>query len=280
MKEFPRGGLIGRAVHTFQWLSTLNIPVYAANAGYFIVLSVFPALLLILSSLRYTGFTVDVLLDALEAVLPSPLMGAAETLVFSVYQNSTGTVAGIAAVTALWSSSRGVYGLLTGLNRIYGVAEDRSYFFTRGISVLYTFGLQFVLTLTLMLHVFGSTIIEFLLQIDNPIVMFVLDILNLRFFLLLVLQTILFTLIFVVLPNRHNGFMQSLPGGLLTSIGWMVFSNLYSIYVEHFPRYANIYGSVYAVAVTMLWLYFCLSILFYGGALNRLLLRKDEENEG
>lgn len=279
MKEFPRGGLIGKTVRTVQWLSTLNIPVYAANAGYFIVLSVFPALLLILSSLRYTGFTVDVLLDALEAVLPSPLMGAAETLVFSVYQNSTGTVAGIAAVTALWSASRGVYGLLTGLNRIYGVAEDRSYFFTRGISVLYTFGLQFVLTLTLMLHVFGSTIIEFLLQIDNPIVMFVLDILNLRFFLLLVLQTILFTLIFVVLPNRHNGFMQSLPGGLLTSIGWMVFSNLYSIYVEHFPRYANIYGSVYAVAVTMLWLYFCLSILFYGGALNRLLLNKGAEVE-
>lgn len=272
MKEFPRGGLIGRAVRVVQWLSSLNIPVYAANAGYFIVLSVFPALLLILSSLRFTGLTVDVLMEALEAVLPSPLMGAAETLVFSVYQNSSGTVAGIAAVTALWSASRGVYGLLTGLNQIYGVDEDRSYFYTRGISVLYTFVLQLVLMLTLMLHVFGNTIIEFLLQIDNPVVVFVVDILNLRFFFLLFLQTLLFTLIFMVLPNRKNRFVQSLPGGLLTSIGWMIFSNLYSIYVEHFPRYANIYGSVYAVAVTMLWLYSCLSILFYGGALNRLLL--------
>lgn len=275
MKEFPRGGLIGRAVRVVQWLSSLNIPVYAANAGYFIVLSVFPALLLMLSSLRFTGLTVDVLMEALEAVLPSPLMGAAETLVFSVYQNSSGTVAGIAAVTALWSASRGVYGLLTGLNQIYGVDEDRSYFYTRGISVLYTFVLQLVLMLTLMLHVFGNTIIEFLLQIDNPVVVFVVDILNLRFFFLLFLQTLLFTLIFMVLPNRKNRFMQSLPGGLLTSIGWMIFSNLYSIYVEHFPRYANIYGSVYAVAVTMLWLYSCLSILFYGGALNRLLLKKE-----
>lgn len=275
MKEFPRGGLIGRAVRVVQWLSSLNIPVYAANAGYFIVLSVFPALLLILSSLRFTGLTVDVLMEALEAVLPSPLMGAAETLVFSVYQNSSGTVAGIAAVTALWSASRGVYGLLTGLNQIYGVDEDRSYFYTRGISVLYTFVLQLVLMLTLMLHVFGNTIIEFLLQIDNPVVVFAVDILNLRFFFLLFLQTLLFTLIFMVLPNRKNRFMQSLPGGLLTSIGWMIFSNLYSIYVEHFPRYANIYGSVYAVAVTMLWLYSCLSILFYGGALNRLLLKKE-----
>lgn len=274
MKEFPRGGLIGRAVRVVQWLSSLNIPVYAANAGYFIVLSVFPALLLLLSSLRFTGLTVDVLMEALEAVLPSPLMGAAETLVFSVYQNSSGAVAGIAAVTALWSASRGVYGLLTGLNQIYGVDEDRSYFYTRGISVLYTFVLQLVLMLTLMLHVFGNTIIEFLLQIDNPVVVFAVDILNLRFFFLLFLQTLLFTLIFMVLPNRKNRFMQSLPGGLLTSIGWMIFSNLYSIYVEHFPRYANIYGSVYAVAVTMLWLYSCLSILFYGGALNRLLLKK------
>lgn len=272
MRDFPKGGLIGRAVRVYQWLQSLNIPLHAANAGYFIVLSLFPALLLVLSSLQFLGLGVEQLMELLVGVLPAALMDTAEELIFNTYRSATGAVAGIAAFTALWSASRGVFGLLTGLNAIYGVSENRGYFYTRFISVVYTFGLQIVLMLTLVLHVYGNTLLDFLRGIDNPLVIFLVDLLDLRFFLLLFLQTALFTLMFMVLPNRRNSFLQSLPGGLMTSIGWMVFSNLFSYYVEYFPRYALIYGSVYAVAVSMLWLYFCLSILFYGGALNRLLM--------
>lgn len=275
MYDYPKGGIIGKTAAILRWLGELNIPIYAANAGYFIVLSLFPALLLMLSSLRYLGLRVGDLMELLDTALPDALMGTAEELVYSTYRNASGAVAGIAALTALWSSSRGVYGLLTGLNAIYDVSEDRGYFYTRGISVLYTFGLQIVLLLTLALHVFGNTLLELLRRMDNPLLRYAAEVLDLRFFLLLFAQILLFTLMFMVLPNRPNSFWQSLPGGLLTSIGWMVFSNLYSLYVEHFPRYANIYGSVYAVAVSMLWLYCCLSIFFYGGALNRLLMENE-----
>ena len=75
----------------------------------------------------------------------------------------------------------------------------------------------------------------------------------------------------MVLPNEKNRFSDSLPGALLASSGWLVFSDLYSIYVEHFAHLSNVYGSVYAVALSLLWLYFCMGILFYGGALNKLL---------
>ena len=256
-----------------RWMSSVHIPQLAANTGYFIVLSVFPALLLVLSALRYTGLNVDDLLGLLELVLPQALAGTARELVYSVYQNASGAVAGFSALTALWSASRGVYGLLTGLNTIYGVSEDRGYLYTRAISVLYTFALEVVILLTLVLHVFGSTIMSFLGSIDHPAMQLLLELLDLRFLLLLVLQSLLFTLMFMVLPNRRNGFWESLPGGLLSCIGWMGFSNLYSVYVTNFPSYANIYGSVYAIAISMLWLYCCLEILFFGGALNRLLMK-------
>ena len=100
---------------------------------------------------------------------------------------------------------------------------------------------------------------------------FLMDLIDLRFFLLLILQSLIFTLMFMVLPNQRNRFLDSLPGGILSSIGWLVFSDIFSIYVENFNQYSNIYGSVYAVALSMLWLYCCLSILFYGGALNHWL---------
>ena len=78
---------------------------------------------------------------------------------------------------------------------------------------------------------------------------------------------------YAALPNKRNSFRESLPGALLASVGWLVFSDLYSVYVENFSGYANIYGSVYALALSMLWLYFCISIVFYGGALNAYLIK-------
>lgn len=257
-----------------RWLSSVHIPHLAANTGYFIILSVFPALLLILSGLRFTGLPVDTLLEILGMVLPQALMGTARELVYSVYENASGAVAGLSALTALWSSSRGVYGLLVGLNTIYGVSEDRGYFYTRAISILYTFAFEVVILLTLVLHVFGGTLTSFFQGIPNPAIQKLMNILDLRFGVLLVLQSLLFTLMFMIFPNRRNGFWESLPGGLFACIGWMLFSNLYSLYVTHFPSYANIYGSVYAIAISMLWLYCCLEILFFGGALNRLLMKK------
>lgn len=269
MKEFPKGGIIGKCVHAIRTVRGWKIPLHAANAGYFVVLSVFPALLLILSLLRYTGLNVEALVEFLQQMLPQALMEMTEELVYSTFYNATGAVVGLSAVTALWSASRGIYGLITGLNAVYGVTEDRGWLRTRLISMAYTFAFFLALMLTLALHVFGSTVIHLLTMIDNPVLILLTDLLDLRFVLLLTIQTVLFTLMFMVLPNRRNRIRDSLPGAVAASLGWLVFSDAFSIYVENFQRYSNIYGSVYAIALAMLWLYCCMSILFYGGALNR-----------
>lgn len=272
MRQFPKGGILGRVAHAAQTVHQMHIPLHAGYTAYFLILSVFPALLLVLSMLRYTGLQVEALIELLRDFLPEALMGAVEELVYSTYLHSNGAVVGVAAITALWSASRGVYGLLQGLNAIYDVSENRSYFYTRAISVVYMFLFLMVLLLTLFLHVFGGTLLNMLTMVDNPVVIFLVDLIDFRFFLLLVLQSVIFTAMFMTLPNKRNRFLDSLPGGVLASLGWLVFSDLYSIYVENFSSYANIYGSVYAIALSMLWLYCCMSILFYGGALNRYLM--------
>ena len=271
MGQIPKGGIIGKAYHAYLSIKELHIPLHAAYAAYFIVLSLFPGLLLVLSLLRYTGFQVENLTELIGVFLPSALMDSVEELVFSTYRNSTGAVVGLSAVTTLWSASRGIYGLLRGLNAIYDVSEDRGYLYTRSISVVYTFAFFLVLLLTLVLHVFGNTIINFLTMVDNEVLIFLIDLIDLRFFLLLILQSLIFTVMFMALPNKRNSFLGSLPGGVLSSLGWLVFSDIFSIYVENFYSYANIYGSVCAIALSLLWLYCCLSILFYGGALNHFL---------
>ena len=65
---------------------------------------------------------------------------------------------------------------------------------------------------------------------------------------------------------------QSLPGAVLASFGWLVFSNLFSVYVAYSSNYVNLYGTMYRAAMSFLWLYCCVSIVFYGGGLNRWLM--------
>ena len=275
--EIPKGGIIGKAVDTVRRVQQMKIPSHAANAGYFIVLSVFPALVLILSLLRYTPLDAQDLLYLLEGYLPAALMGAAEKLIVSTFAHTSTAMVSVSAVGALWSASRGIYALLTGLNTIYDVEENRGYWQTRIISVLYTFLFVLVLVLTLVLNVFGESILQMLPPAQGAVGRFFSEVVDLRFFLLLLLQTALFTAMFMRLPNQKNSFSDSIPGAVLASLGWLIFSNLFSVYVEHFAGYTNIYGNVYAVALSMLWLYCCLSIVFYGGALNKLLMDKEDK---
>ena len=172
MKEFPKGGLIGKVMDAAKTVKQMHIPLHAAYAAYFIILAFFPALVLILSVLRYTGMEVRGLVELLGDILPSTMVGDAEELIYSTYRNSSGALVGVSAVTALWSASRGIYGMLTGLNAVYGVSENRGYIYTRSISVVYTFVFILILLLTLVLHVFGSSIINLMRQVDNPVVIF------------------------------------------------------------------------------------------------------------
>ena len=277
MKEYPKGGLIGRSVHLYRHIRSLDIPLHAANAGFFIILSLFPALVLILSLLRYTGLQVSSLVEVLSSVIPGPLMPTVENLVLSTYENSSGALVGVSALTAVWSASKGVHGLMKGLNTVYGVSEDRGWLYTRFISILYTFLFFGLLLLTLVLHVFGSTLLELLPISRSRLLRILTGIVDFRVILLLILQTVVFSLIFAFLPNGRNRIRDTVPGALLTSLGWLTISDLFSVYVENFASLQNIYGSVYTVALSMLWLYLCLSLIFYSAAFNQYL--EDQKNK-
>ena len=273
MREIPKGGLLGKCYHTVRWAAGFRVGLYAAHAGYFLVLSLFPCLILLLGLLRYTGLSADSLLSVIEGFIPDVLLPAVRRLVRSSYISFSGTVLSLSALATLWSASRGVYGLIIGLTAIYGVRESRGYFYTRAVSMGYMFAFLGLLFLTLILNVFGNSLLT-KLPLDGDFLQFLDDMIGLRFLLLLLLQTGLFTAMFMALPNESSRFFEAFPGGLFASVGWLVFSRLYSFYVENFSGYAGTFGSVYSVAVSLLWLYFCISILFYGGVLNRFLKQR------
>lgn len=270
---------LNRLKRGWHCVSDMNIPVHSAHACYFIILSLFPSLVLLLGILRYTSLQPENLMDLLTGLIPEALELYAWNLISGTYTHTSRIVISVSVLTALWSSGRGVYALLRGMNAVYGVREDRSWLHIRLISAAYTFLFLLVLLLTLVLHVFSNTILQLLrLRMEAGILRW-LEWIDLRFILLVVVQTLVFCAMYMALPRGRNGFRESLPGAMLASVGWMTVSSLFSVYVRNFSRYSNIFGSVYAVALLMLWLYVCISIVFYGGLLNRYLAGDRKEKE-
>lgn len=279
MEQFKKTRIYRLFRRIGQFLKPMNISIHSAYTSFFIILSVFPVLVILFNLLTYTAFGLTEVMALVSEFLPEAFLPMVERIMNGAYQNSSGAVLSVSILTALWSAGRGIRGVLMGLNAVYGLEENRSYLHTRAISVFYTFLFLIVLVLTMVLHVFGNTILDYLRMTTNPLLMFLMDIIDWRNLLMLGLQTGLFLAVYSALPNRRHSFRQNLPGALLTAVGWTGFSKLFSIYVEFFPHYNNIYGSVYAVALGMLWLYCCICIVFYGGALNRFLMERRWEEK-
>lgn len=278
MKKLKNSRLWKWLESLFDFLRPMRISVHSAYTAFFLILSVFPASMILVGVLGYTSLEVEDVLSLVAQVVPEPLLPLARRLLSGAYDATSAPLLSISAVTAVWSASRGILGLKEGLNAVYGVKERRSYLVTRGISMFYTVLFVAMLVLTLVLNVFGTTILDYLHMTTNPVFLFLMDVIDFRFFLLLLLQTALFTAMYAALPDRRLGLWESFPGAVVASLGWLIFSNLFSLYVEHYPRYANIFGSLYAAALTMLWLYFCIMIVFYGGVINRYLVEKRSKN--
>ena len=122
-----------------------------------------------------------------------------------------------------------------------------------------------------MVMVFGSKFNDFICSMFPNITGLVYIISSLRYILGFAMLVLFFTLLYKMLPNGKIKFTKQVPGAVLASGGWVAFSFAFSFFVENFSNYANIYGSLSAIIVFMLWLYTCMYILFIGAEINLIL---------
>ena len=262
----------GRQVADF--LRPMQIPLHSAYTTFFLILSLFPFLLLFLGLLRSTPLETKDLMRIIEGWLPQKLMPLADALVESSYRHSSKIVVSISVIAALYSASRGMFGLRNGLNAVYDLQGHRGFLRKRSLSVVYTSVLLLLLVLTLGLFLLGISLLDYLSMTTAPALLLLIRLIDLRWLLIALVQSLLFTLMYAWLPARRNRLRSCWPGAIAASLGWLVYTGLFSAYMDHFSGYSNIYGSIYALALGMLWLYFGIAIFFCGGAVNHWLLSR------
>ncbi len=244
------------------------IAVYAAQASFFLLLSSAPFLVLLLNIGKLIfRQSPDTVLTLIEGILPETLLQGLPLLGEQIKNGGGIPLLSLSAATALWSASRGIAALERGLAGVYGVDVSRGLLRDSIRSLMYTIVFLLLLLLTLILLVFGAQIADGIMSVFPSLERPITAVLEARGIFVFLGLSVFFTL-------EHRAVIKHapvLPGAALSGAGWMLFSYLYSLYAEIFPRASYLYGSLALLTALMLWVYFCMIIFLCGAQVNKML---------
>lgn len=250
-------------------LNSDHVGAFAAQAAYFMLLSFIPFLLLLLTMIQYTPVTQDVVTNVLLRILPEngDFRKLLLNIIREVYSKSTAVVP-VSAIFTLWSAGKGIQALTNGVNAIYHVEETRNYVIMRVRSALYTFLFILAVIGSLIILVFGNTIQKLLAKYIPVLSRVTAYIIGMRTGITLLVLIIVFLMIYKFLPNRKAGVRNQIPGAVVSAVAWSLFSLGFSMYLDVYDGFSNMYGSLTTVVLIFLWLYFCMYIILIGAEIN------------
>ncbi len=258
-------------------IKQLNLSAYAAQATLFTILSAFPFLILLLGIINILPLSANDLIANLDLFLPKNIIPVISSVILEITASAT-SVYFISAsiVTTLWSSGRGFVAIRHALNSVYRTKETRNFITVRIISSVYTFGLIFFLLLLLMFLVFSRELGHF----NNLAILgFILNsMLYNRILISFIVLFLFFILLYRAVPNVSLPLRNQIPGAVFSASGWLLFSFFFFLYTTGLSNISKIYGRLSIVVVFILWLYFCMYILFLGANLNYLLFVRHNSN--
>lgn len=248
-------------------LSKKNISAFAASTAFFLFLSLIPALMLLCAIIPYTPLTEANLLSGIATVFPDAMDPLMFSIITDVYDKSIGIIS-ITAIGTLWSAGKGVLALMRGLNAINNVEETRNYFVLRIAASIYTVLTLLAVLLSLLIMVFGNTLIG-IIEGGVPRSSYLFELLlNFRSPFIWVVMTIVIAFMYAYVPGTRQGFKMQLPGAGFAAVGWSVTTWAFSVYIDKFNGF-NTYGSLTTIIILMLWLYAAMYIILMGAYLNR-----------
>lgn len=250
-----------------------HVGAYAAQSAFFFILSMIPLMLLLLTIVQLTPITKADIMTVAVQIIPEEHMQAFLIDIINEVYNQSRTVIPITAITALWSASKAMLSLTAGLNCVYKCRENRNYVLVRISASLYTIALIVLMIVMLVMGMFGKYIAAFISELF-PFwaywIEFIMDSkLELGFFLIMIFSWNVYTFV----PNnrkRKKYLKKQWIGASFTAVAWLAISYLFSMYLAIFQGFTGLYGSMTAIILVMLWLYFCMYAILVGGMFNQI----------
>ena len=278
MKKKSKGFLRKTVIFLVMFIKKIgddDIFALGAQLAYYMVLSFIPFLMFLMTLVGFSHLNSDAVLNLLSNVMPTEAFNLIESTVIEIVDREQTGLLWISIALAIWVSSSGFKAVIKGLNKAYGVKETRSYIKLKLISMIYTILLALIVIATLFLFVFGDVIGDFFMKVlEHP--EFIYYIWNmLRYVVVILIMILFFMFLYNATPCVRLGWLEVIPGAVITTLGWISISYIFAYYVNNFSNYSRLYGSLGAVFMFMTWMFITSMILILGGEINAVLAEKN-----
>ncbi|PWX30982.1 YihY/virulence factor BrkB family protein [Clostridium perfringens] len=278
MKKKSKGFLRKTVIFLVMFIKKIgddDIFALGAQLAYYMVLSFIPFLMFLMTLVGFSHLNSDAVLNLLSNVMPTEAFNLIQSTVIEIVDREQTGLLWISIALAIWVSSSGFKAVIKGLNKAYGVKETRSYIKLKLISMIYTILLALIVIATLFLFVFGDVIGDFFMKVlEHP--EFIYYIWNiLRYVVVILIMILFFMFLYNATPCVRLGWLEVIPGAVITTLGWISISYIFSYYVNNFSNYSRLYGSLGAVFMFMTWMFITSMILILGGEINAVLAEKN-----
>jgi membrane protein len=250
---------------------------WAAALTYYAILAIFPALIVLVSTLGLIGDSAtDPLIENLNQVAPGPAKEIFTDAIRNLQssQGSAGLLFVVGLAGALWSASGYVAAFMRASNAIYEIEEGRPIWKTLPVRLGLTVALLVLVAVSAIAVVLTGGLAEEvgdLIGLGSTAVT-VWDIA--KWPVLLVVVSFLFALLYWAAPNvKQPGFRWISPGGLLAVLLWVIASAAFAFYVSNFGSYNKTYGALGGVIVFLVWLWISNIAVLLGAEFNAELER-------
>jgi membrane protein len=247
-----------------------NMPIIAGGVAFFGFLSIFPALIALLSlyGLVATPETVARQVESLSEQLPESAAQIITEQLNAIVANSGSALTFgliVSILAALWSASGGVGNLITAVNLAYDEVEARNFVKLKLMSLGLVLGSIVFVVITFGLVAVVPAVLDALpLGVVGTILAQVV-----RWVLLLAVFAGALAVLYRVAPDRDAPrFSWVSLGAVVVTVVWALVSVGFSLYVDNFGSYDKTYGAIAGVIVLMLWLYLTCYLVLLGAEIN------------
>jgi membrane protein len=272
----------GIAKDTIAEVSDDDVPGLAAEMTFHALLSIFPFLLFlagltsIIDNVFGVGNLTDRIVNQASHVMPEDATSLLRSFTGEVV-NSQGTWAiVIGLLGALWASSSAVGAAMKALNRAYDVKENRGFIKRKVVALALTVLFTGVIVVAALLLALGPLMAGGIGEALGWRQEFVTAWNWLTFPAALALVTLAVAILYALAPATDHQWRWITPGAALFVVGWVIASVVFTLYVSNFGSYNRTYGSLAAVIILLLWLYWSNMLLLIGGELNAVLARRND----
>jgi len=248
-----------------------SIITRASAISFQLFLAIFPALILLLTLIPYIPVEnfQERLMEALASIMPRTAYELAESTMNDLVNNKYGTLLSFSFIIGIWMASNSVNAILQGLRGSYNLLVKEKMIKLRLHSLGIMFGTVILIGLAMTIITFSGSLFDYIQEyqlIHDQLLIMGLKLV--KWFITAFLILTMVSLLYNAADAQKKSWNLISPGAIFSTFLIIMVSLIFAWFANNFGQWNKLYGSLGALLVLLLWIYFNMIVLLIGFEMN------------